>query len=393
MIILSIYRHLYYHKTTSMNLKIWLLFLALPFYTFANDGAYYASGNQLIPITETDICVTKEILTITKKEVNGTTYVYVTVDYTFFNPNNEKSLLVGFEAPSPNGDVNGYPKNGAHPYISNFDVVMNGKALSHKTAIVNSDNYYINNAIDAKTENEVIEEGNDGNYVDFYYVYHFNALFKPGDNTIKHTYRFNMSGSIMDRYNFDYILTAANRWENNQIDDFTLHINMGNNEGFNISNTFFNSTDEWIIKNGRALPYTDHYRNTTVSKFIVKNGGITFKKKNFTPEGELSIYATADYIKRGFEVFDYTKNDLPESITYNQEDFNTSTRSANEDSHKILRNFPFARKGYIFKTPLIQNYYLSQDWYFPNPSYKADLNTLPIDEGDWLEAVKTNGYE
>ena len=33
---------------------------------FANDGAYYASGNHLIPITETDISVKKEILTLKK---------------------------------------------------------------------------------------------------------------------------------------------------------------------------------------------------------------------------------------------------------------------------------------------------------------------------------------
>ena len=31
----------------------------------ANDGAFYAEGNQLIPITETTIRVQKEILTIT----------------------------------------------------------------------------------------------------------------------------------------------------------------------------------------------------------------------------------------------------------------------------------------------------------------------------------------
>lgn len=373
-----------------MNFKTWLLFLILPVYVFANDGAYYASGNQLIPITETDICVTKEILTITKKTVDRIQYVYVTVDYKFFNPNNEKPLLVGFEAPSPNGDVNGFPKNGAHPYISNFKVVMNGEALTHKTALVNSDNYYINNAIDAKTESEVLGEDFNANDPNFYYVYYFNALFKPGDNSIKHTYRFNMSGSITDKYNFDYILTAANRWNNNQIDDFTLHINIGEKEGFNIKNTFFKSTDEWTIENGRALPYKDPYRDTNVSKFITQSGGITFKKKNFTPKGELSIYATSDYIKQSFESFDYTKNELPEEIAFNKEDFNTPTQSVDKDSHKILRNFPFARRGYIFKTPLIQNYYLSQDWYFPNALYKADINTLPTDERDWLQSVKTN---
>ena len=32
----------------------------------ANDGVFYAQGNHLIPITETDISVKKEVLTINK---------------------------------------------------------------------------------------------------------------------------------------------------------------------------------------------------------------------------------------------------------------------------------------------------------------------------------------
>ena len=32
----------------------------------ANDGVFYASGNQLIPITETEISVQKEVLTINR---------------------------------------------------------------------------------------------------------------------------------------------------------------------------------------------------------------------------------------------------------------------------------------------------------------------------------------
>ncbi len=34
---------------------------------WANDGAYYVSGNQLIPISDSEVCVTKEILTIERE--------------------------------------------------------------------------------------------------------------------------------------------------------------------------------------------------------------------------------------------------------------------------------------------------------------------------------------
>ena len=55
-------------------------------FTFANDGVFYASGNQLIPITETDISVKKEVLTINRVG----DHLEVTVYYEFFNPVGEK---------------------------------------------------------------------------------------------------------------------------------------------------------------------------------------------------------------------------------------------------------------------------------------------------------------
>ena len=61
-------------------------------FAFANDGVFYAAGNQLIPITETDISVKKEVLTLNRVG----NHIEVTVYYEFFNPVGEKELLVGF---------------------------------------------------------------------------------------------------------------------------------------------------------------------------------------------------------------------------------------------------------------------------------------------------------
>ncbi len=362
--------------------KLLLFFCFSYFSVFANDGAYYASGNQLIPISENDISITKEILTIKRKKVNGIEYVYVTVNYTFYNPSSEKKVLVGFEAPSPSGDVDGFPKNGAHPYMSNFNVIMNGEMLKFKTAMVNSDNYYIANKIDAKTKEEVIGDDFNSNEPDFYYVYHFNAKFTPGVNTIKHTYRFQMSGSISDDYSFDYILTAANRWANKQIDDFTLDIDMGKNEGFSIRNNFFNNANEWILENGRMVAE----KNQT--KFITYNGKISFKKQNFHPKGELYLKSIDGPMKNNFTSFDSSYHNLPNSILKN-----TCTHSVNENSFKILRNLPFAIRGYVFKTKIIQKYYLSRSWYKPNPSYNPNLDKLTQTERKWLTIVRSNEWD
>ena len=55
-------------------------------FAFANDGVFYAAGNQLIPITETDISVKKEVLTINRVGDHLEVIVY----YEFFNPVGEK---------------------------------------------------------------------------------------------------------------------------------------------------------------------------------------------------------------------------------------------------------------------------------------------------------------
>src|ERR1700733_9692323 len=114
----------------------------------ANDGAFRAEGNQLIPMYETDILVQKEILTI--KRINGR-QAEITVYYEFFNPKDSKELEVGFEAYSPSGDANHTPSKDGQPYISHFTVTLNGTPLQHSVSIVSDSLYYRNGKYKAKT--------------------------------------------------------------------------------------------------------------------------------------------------------------------------------------------------------------------------------------------------
>jgi len=353
---------------------------------FANDGAYFATGNQLIPITETEISITKEILTIIRKD-DG--YIYVTVDYTFYNPTFDKTILVGFEAPSPSGDVDGYPINGKHPYIKGFSVKMNDVLLQHKVAIVNEENYYIEGKINSKKVNEVIGDDFNANEPDFYYVYYFDANFKKGINKIIHTYRFKTSGSVMENYYFDYILTAATRWANHKIDDFTLNITMGNDESFELANSFFSKNDKWTIDDGRSVSAKLQFDNKPTTKFITFSGGISFSMKNFIPKGELHITSPRDF---NVAVFNFKEHNLPGEIKFNTK-YPTVTNSKDEKSYKILRNLPFALRGYVFKTAYIQTYYLSQKWYKPNLNYKPSLKNIAHKEKEWFDAVNKNKWD
>lgn len=223
----------------------------------ANDGVFYAEGNQLIPITETDISVRKEVLTINRVGK----HLEVTVYYEFFNPIGEKELLVGFEAQSPYNSIQDpfemFPR---HPHIRNFKVVMNGEPLNYEIAHVDrgryiGDNYafsqyYANGQFTNWTAQRIQDtltarHHPPGMPID--YVYHFKAKFRPGLNIIQHTYDFDLSFSQEYEFYFPYVLTAANRWANHQIDDFTLNINMGDRESFMIRPDFFKTADEWVF--------------------------------------------------------------------------------------------------------------------------------------------------
>lgn len=337
---------------------------------FANDGAFYASGNQLIPINETDISVQKEILHLKKIQDD---FIEVSVYYEFFNPKEEKEIIVGFEAFSPYGDVNGGQKNGLHPYMRDFTVNMNEKIITYYVAYVNDSLYNQNGVIKSIDLNNF--EGNySGNYVDFFYVYHFKAKFKKGLNIIKHTYNYDLSGSVDYHYDFEYVLTAANRWGNKQIDDFTLVLDMGEFETFNVNKSFFKNTDEWIINGIGKTENIQDFMGNDVLKFHIQKGTLIFNKLNFKPMGELFVYARR-----------YFSSENPRYIPFSYYQSEQIDEPQNDIQKKILRNLPFARRGYIFKTTELKNYYEQLDWYIPNPDYIPEIETLTPEEQKWLK--------
>lgn len=357
----------------------------------ANDGAFRAAGNQLIPMYETDISVKKEILTINRTSAGKAD---ITVYYEFFNPTSNKELEVGFEAVSPSGDVTMRPVSGQHPYITKFTVNMNDEAIPFKVAIVSDSLYYRNGKYRSKTLAQALKESDENDVVDYFYVYHFKALFKPGLNIIKHTYTVDLSSSVSEHYSLQYILTAAGRWANRQIDDFTLQINMGELQEIWIRNTFFSNVSEWQLpetvkgihlkKNNKDKEITD------TSEFVIRKGMLTFQKQNFKPIGELYIESYRNWFYYGSrdenmndDYFNCKRNRLPFSI----ENQNEIKKPSDELSKRILKNLPFARRGYVFKSPELQSWFEKQPWYKKDENYKAVLAELTQKEQAWLNKL------
>ena len=239
---------------------------------------------------------------------------------------------------------------------------------------------------------EVLKESEDIDAANFFYVYHFRILFKKGLNIIHHTYVVDLSSSIEELYSFKYVLTAAGRWANQQIDDFTLNIDMGDFQDLSIDNTFFKTPSDWqITGTGKKIERKSNEKDKKyqTTEFFIRRGSLLFQKKNFKPVGELYIqaYNSYDFSEKASEsrdtLFNYKRDPLPFSID-DQDEIN---RPANEFSKTVLKNLPFARRGYVFKNPELSTYYYGQKWYLPDPGYVPDLKQITQKEQLWLKKL------
>lgn len=365
----------------------------------ANDGVYFTSGNQLVPLQETNISVKKEILTISLLD-DG--YAKVDVYYEFNNPGTSaKSVLMGFEAdPSYNDDYELHP-SGIHPNIKNFTVEINGESISHKNAISNLDKAGLFNPLaDAKNWEEGCEQydvpghENCGSPVALYkrgdhtkqinnyaYVYYFNATFKPGINKIHHTYNYNMSGDVMTSFRVPYKLSPAGRWANRQIDDFTLVIRA-------------DKTAKYIVVDMNTFPGTKFTLKEGTGKIdggeiALRNGAVSLHKQNFRPDKEHELQIeSADIIKNcnaPFGAF-YDRS----SCVWLYQWWSNLENGYIDDAYKltpdqfkrIAKNLPYANRGHVFKDAWLKKYFSQLWWYMPDPSYKDD--TSDFTEKDWL---------
>jgi hypothetical protein len=360
-----------------LKILIIISFFNFSYLTYSNDGAFYAQGNNLIPIEENEISLIKEILTIKKIDKD---LIELTVYYELFNPHQEKTLIVGFEALSPSGDVEAAPINGKHPYINDFTVEVNDIILPYEIAHVRDSAYYKKDQINS-IDLESFKGSKEGNEVDFDYVYHFKTNFKKGKNIIKHTYNYKAGSFIGYNYQISYKLTTALRWANKQIDDFTLIIDVGEFESISVDKTFFSNCTDWLLNGiGKCVEIPNKSYDLFVNNYIefhIQNGFLIFNKKDFSPSGELLIFSLSAWIFNDF-------NKLP--FSYNETE--QIKEPENEFQIKVLKNLPFARRGYVFKNKDLYDFYSKVDWYIPNPSYIPILENLTIIEKQWLKNFK-----
>lgn len=363
---------------------------------WANDGTYYTSGNQLLPLVETDIRVQREVLTLTWGE---DLVAEVDVQYEFFNPGARKTVLMGFEADPPMY-MDSLDCSGAHPYMKDFTVVMNGRSLPVLTSVVRSDTLFV---VDGKVRavdltRYTIGEAHSGDFLEdprtydgipISYVYHFEATFEPGVNVVHHRYRYLMKRAVYCHYGLDYKLSPALRWANRQIDDFTLRIRTRDVPlHFMMEDSLFRTpvalgiegTGKWrkrtVVKDG--------YPNNSplaVWEFFLRDATAEFKVKNYRPGAELRIIA-ADGTETG-------NVDRPSDYYAYRYPLIRPTSLSN-DLYRRVRNLPFAHRGYVFKDRGLNDFFRNRWWYIPDESYQATVESLTPGEQEWLRWFDEN---
>lgn len=342
--------------------------------TWANDSSYEVIGNQLVPLKETGIRITKEILTIELRENNT---AFVDVQYEFTNPTKEaKTVLMGFEADPPydgSYEPDNLVKDVRHPFIKDFKVEINGTKINYKNALSKVGNFRpLRPTKNWTSENGTFFDMKTGQEIaDVAHVYYFNATFEPGVNKVHHTYSYGMGNSTTFIYFLDYKLTPAIRWANKQIDDFTLNISCKKTiKHFYIGAECLPGMKPAIASGkGKVRKTANEYQQEGyVWEVALRNGSVKFHTKNFRPKHEL-------WLRSGF---------ICDPLgTYNKGGYlcGLSGGDLTDLQIRAIRNIPYAARGHVFKDPELKEFFESCFWYMPDPNYKDD--TSDFTASDW----------
>lgn len=376
-----------------------ILMMLVAIATKANDGVYYVNGNHLVPVQETDIAVTKEVLTI---DIGDDGYARVDVYYELTNRGKAKTVDMGFEASMPYNSGDNFNAQGRHPYIHNFSATMNGEKMTCRTGVVKASkegsptNF---KTIDTKKwrpiDQDRWEMGNtnltdgSGHEVPIAYAYFFRANFKEGKNTVHHTYRYKMSNGVYRAFEVPYWLTPATRWANHQIDDFTLRITATNTaKHFYIPNKIFSAASFKVTKGtGKVRKVNTEYSGTVV-EVSLRNGMVEWHSTNFKPKEDMYINSTDQLISqdsnRDLGDFYDRGGFMPQTDVDFKKCYGRAAKNKKEErelTKRILRNLPYADRGYVFKDENLKRYFNAQWWYMPDPNWKMSTNDFT--EHDW----------
>lgn len=382
---------------------LWLLAMLAS----ANDGVYYVSGNQIVPLQETDIAVTKEVLTIT---IGDDEFARVDVQYEFTNRGKAKTIDVGFEAAGPYdpGCEEPFNKAGKHPHIFDFTVEMNGEKLPIRNYVMKESseeemadfkpldlNVWREPTAEEDYLGNLVNKNDPDDMINYAYAYCFKATFKEGKNVVHHTYRYRMSNGVYQHFNVPYWLKPAMRWANHQIDDFTLRIKVDKTaKQFCIANDDMWKKSQWRVTSGAGKVHTMRHYDVDYLEFSLRNGTIEWHGTNFHPTSDFSITSPENilFYRDDFKLGRFYDRGTPviapiEMLQDTDEGVKFSFAGTTDGipNKRILRNLPYAHRGYVFKDQKLAAYFKSLWWYMPDPNWQQDTSDFTETEREMIK--------
>ncbi len=348
-----------------------------------NDTALQGKGDHLVPLKETDIEIHREVLNM---QLQGRDML-VDVHFEFYNPGDTTMMEVGFVTP-PVSEGSHALKGEGSP-IEDFRVIANGEELDHEVQ---------------KLGESEFDAGLGKQHTDFDFVHHFEMQFLPGLNVVKHSYRYGGSRGSTGGDGYPYRLTTAKNWGNGSIGDFSLNLDMGQGL-FYVTPNFEEGTEGsgWkVIGKGRTEMTDRNYSELKV--YTGKNAYLSFQKKNFVPERDLSIthrafFTTAQQLgpilpldHEGNGQKDDLFKDMWRIIARRgrspEKKMEELRKNYDASQLRILRNSFFAFRGYDFKDDDLQENYEQYFWYIPDPNVEPSLHILSPKEREWVKRIQ-----
>jgi hypothetical protein len=168
--------------------------------------------------------------------------------------------------------------------------------------------------------------------------------------------------------------------------------------------SFFKGADLWndvatmkVVDSTKATEWWEEYMN---GYMLVRGDGskntLVYKQMNFKPKGELRMSNYID-INQAMYWYDYYSELLSDTavfdvavheIAYSFYAHNQDLRYAKDEfTLQVLRNYPFAIRGYPFKNRKLRKYYDSVDWYEAKEKCTFTAKDLSIEELKWIQGL------
>lgn len=358
--------------------------------TYGNDYGVFARGSSLEPVDSKDINieVKEEILTIRLTdetnvakpygENEGTFYntkAYVDVDYTFYNHGEATDMLVAFVAYFPS--TNRFLDNifDGSPYIHDFTVEVNGQSQPVTTSVPGLPKNYKQELLKVGYGHLIYE----GKYI-WEYLYTFPAKFVKGENKVHHTYSYDLCHSF-NLWNLEYALSPASHWKGGKIGKFTLRVECPNTaKHFYVNCEDLQNVSPIFTKGvGKQRKSPRYSGNREIS---MRDAVAQWTMYEYSPKSRLDIYSVVlRYVD------EYDTEDYPCGYSYDRTLGFRPSWGKLSGQPRILRNMPYAHRGYVFKTKEMKKIFEKLWWYIPDSTYVPDMSDFTERELEFINGT------